>query len=165
MKTITTLFAVLILSGCAILDGIKPETLTNAVVGHASFPSLSMQVSECLADYPDARAQAAEPWGRLVDKWQAADDLEANAELIKALASAMDQVREAKRDWLTIKALVIDTGADCGPAVTRQVEITEAAFTDIEQALLSNERVVYALQWVDLIASIVAGRSAEVVRL
>lgn len=165
MKTITTLLAVLILSGCSILESIKPETLTNAVVGHASFPSLSMQVSECLADYPEARAQAIEPWDRLVDKWQAADDLEANAELVKVLASAQSQVREAKQDWLTIKALVIESGADCGPAVERQVQIIESAFTDIEAAIKSNEQIVYALQWADLIASIVAGRSTGVVRL
>ncbi len=124
-----------------------------------------MAVSECVSDYPDVRSQVTEPFNRLVDKWSAADDLEADATLLIALAGAKSEVSEAKRDWITIKTIIVSAGIDCGPAVKSQVANIETTFTEIESAILSNERAVYALEWGNLLASVVLGRRGEVVRM
>lgn len=148
--------------GCASL---KPQTVTNAVVAHQTFPSLSMAVQDCVADYPDVRAKIVDPFNVLVDKWQAADQLEPDASLLVALAGAKNQVTEAKVAWLTVKQTIVDAGIDCGPAVVAQVQNIESTFGEIESAVLSNERIVYALEWGQLLANVVLGRRGEVVRM
>lgn len=158
---ITILFAVLI-TGCGTLT---PQTLTNAVVGHASFPSLSMAVQECVADSPDVRDQIVEPFNELVDLWSAADDLEPNAELLIALAGAKSEVAQAKRSWIEIKTVIVGAGIDCGPAVASQVANIEQTFSEIESAILSNERAVYALEWGQVLASVVLGNRGQVTRM
>ena len=162
MKTLLTLIAFLALAGCS---SITPSTLTNAFTAHAGFPSLSVAVSECVAGNDDVRSQIADPFNRLVDKWSAADDLELNASLVQVLVGAQSQVQEAKDDWILIKSTIVDAGIDCGPAVSYQVTNVEKTFAEIESAVNSSERVVYALEWGQLLASVVLGQRGQVVRL
>jgi hypothetical protein len=162
IKTLATLLTVLILSGCS---SINPRTFTNAVIGHASFPSLSMEVSDCVSDYPSVRDEITPPFNRLVDIWQSASKLKPDASLIVALAGARSQVTQAKQDWSLIKSTIIGAGIDCGPAVAYQVQNIEQTFMEIETAILSNDRAVYALEWANLLAAVVLGSRGKVVSL
>lgn len=162
MQRFIVMLAALVITGCGTL---KPSTITDAVIGHATFPSLSVAVQECVSDEPDVRAMIVDPFNRLVDQWSAAGDLEPDASLIVALAGAQNEVRAAKRDWSLIKATIVDAGIDCGPAVASQVANIEQTFGEIESAILSNERAVYALEWGQLLASVVLGNRAKVVRM
>lgn len=162
MKALAALTLLALLASCSTL---KPETLTNAVVAHSQFPTLSVSVQQCVADRPDVQAQITEPFNKLVDLWQSASKLEADESLIIALAGAKSQVTQAKASWLSIKAAIVDADIDCGAAVADSVARVERTFSEIETAILSNQRAVYVLQWADLLSSVVLGRRGEVVRM
>lgn len=152
----------LLLVGCGAL---QPSTIKNAIVGHAGFPSLSMAVSECVGDYPAIREQIKPPFNELVDLWTSADKLKPDATLLIALADAQHEVAAARRAWVSIKTTIVDAGVDCGPAVVAQVRNIERTFTEIQDAIQSNERAVYLLEWGNLLASVVLGRRGDVVRM
>ena len=163
MKALLITFAAMIgLSGCA---NLKTETIGNAFVGHAQFPTLSQEVAACLAPHPEIEAQAREPFNSLVDLWGEASELKPDASLLVALAGAQTKVAEAKRSWVQIKTLVVDAGIDCGPAVATSVTNIETTFVEIESAVNSNEKAVYVLQWANLLGSVVLGRGGSVTRI
>lgn len=162
MKIIIAGALALLLVGCG---SINPQTIANAIAGHATFPSLSMAVQECVADTPEVRAQIVEPFNILVDKWAAASELEPNADMLIALAGAKTEIAEAKTAWVTIKTVIVSAGLDCGPAVASQVANIEQTFTEIESAIQSSERAVYALEWAQLLSTVVLGSRGKVVRM
>jgi len=162
LKALLTTCLAILLVGCV---SITPATISNAVMGHASFPSLSMAVQECVSDTPEVRESITEPFNVLVDLWHSADDLEPDATILVALAGAQMEVAKAKTAWVQIKSEIVSAGIDCGPAVKAQVANIEQTFNEIETAILSNERAVYALEWANLLASVVLGRRGDVVRM
>jgi len=160
-KTIIALALAIALAGC----GLSPKTVTNAFIGHAQFPSLSMAVSDCLSTEPAVRDDVTPAWNRLVEKWDAADELPRDETLIKALLDAPAQVAEAKADWTYIRATIAAAGIDCGPAVKASVANVEQTFGEIESAIQGSEQAVYILEWFTLLSTVVTGRGGEVVRL
>lgn len=166
-RALFTIFLLGTLMSCSLLNNLKlkPETITSAVVAHSTFPSLAMQVQECVAEHPEVRDQIVDPFNSLVDLWHSASKLKADATLLVDLVNAKAEVVAGKDSWLTIKSVIVGAGIDCGPAVKAQVARIENIFTELESSILSNERAVYALEWVDLLSSVVLGRRGEVIRM
>lgn len=162
MRVAIAAFVTLLLTGC---QSISTETITGSIVGHAQFPSLSLAVSDCLAERPDVRREVTPAWNRLVDKWEAADDLPRDARLVTALANAPRQVAEAERDWTFIRDAVVDSGLDCGPEVKAMVTNIQDRFKEIKSAVYGNDRAIYVLQWASLLSSVLRGDGNEINRL
>ena len=162
IRALVAALVALALTGCGSLS---PRTIAGAVQGHAEFPSLSMAVSDCLAQHPGVRAEVTPAWSRLADKWDAADDLPRDERLIVALANAPAQVAEAEADWSFIRRTLAANGIDCGPAVAASVGNVERTFGELKAALLGNQRVVYALEWAQVLRTVLVGRAGGVVRL
>lgn len=161
MSKALVLASVLFISACSSLS---PGTITDAFVARASFPTLSMAVSECIGDNP-VREEIRPAWERLVDKWEEASELEPNSEVLIKIANAPVKIIEAENDWVFIKSKIAEAGLDCGPGVRASVENIEETFSEIKGAVQSNQRAVRVLEWASLLRAVVVGGSGEIVRL
>ena len=148
-------------AGCSV---ISPDTVKNAVKGHQEFPSLSILVQECVQG-TESEVLVAVPFNVLVDKWEAARDLQPDAGLIKVLVGAQDEVREARNAWVQIKNEIVGAGLTCDPAVQPMVANIEKTFTDITGALKQNERLVTVGEWALLISRALVNPHGQVIRM
>lgn len=162
MKTLATALLALLITSCGT---IKPETVTNAVIAHQTFPSFAMAVQECIADRPDVQDAIRPAWNRTFDKWVMAKDIEPNLDMLVTVASFPREFAEAETDALFIEQTIVNAGLDCGPYVRQQWGDTKVTFVEFKTAIASNERIVRAIQWADLLANFAVGRGGKMVRM
>jgi len=160
-KVSMLVFIGLFVAGCAL----KPATIGNAVKGHAEFPTLSVQIQECIAGQPEIKDKIRAPWNRLVDKWVLAGDLEPDASMLTALVNAPSEIQEAKRDALFIEGVLLAAGVDCGPQTRATWDNIKVTFIEIETAIAANQQFVEVIEWTNLLAAILNGRADKVERM
>lgn len=149
-------FATVALSSCSI----NPSTWGNAVRGHDALPALSMAVMECTSSRPDIQEQIREPFNVLIDMWTEAKDLEP-----KDALTIGSKLGTAKAAWTAAKTPVVESRLDCGVWVRTEVKNIETTFAEFEAAIGRNAYAVTALQYADLLASIVGAKKITVQRM
>lgn len=151
------------LAMCTVLAAcsLKPETLLNAGRAHQTFPSLALAVQDCVASQP-VRAEIVEPFNTLLDAWTRASELEADEQLIVALVGAQAEIERARVAWVAIRDSIRASGLDCGPYVRGEADNVETTFSELMAAVRSNERLVVAGQWAQVVGRIFLARPADV---
>jgi ATP phosphoribosyltransferase len=148
------------LMGCTSM--LKPQTITEAIVHHQTFPNLMLNISQCAAQNIVAHDAIVDPYNVLFDKYEVVSKWNPEAILIEVVG-AKQAMFHSERAWNKMWKVLDAADIDCGETVQKQRESISKTFTEIKTVMLSNQRIVYVFEWGSVIAGLVSGskNSAE----
>jgi len=163
MKLIlSALFAVLLLSSCASLT---PQTVKEVFEAKQGLDTVAQMVVDCVQGTP-TEAKIADDFNYLIDLKEDTKEMRPDAEALKAIAGGRKTIDKAGLAWVSVKRQIINDGLECDERLPGESEKIETVYDKTIDALDSNERIVTAFEWGELLAGMVAGPSGSaVVRL
>jgi len=160
---LASLLAVALLSACA---GKSPlEVITKAFKAEHNLNSVAEMVVACVRDTP-TEAKIADDFNYLIKLKEESADMKPDAEAVKAIIGGRSTIAEAGEKWVAVKTAINNSGLECDRRLPEKALEVEALYDELVAAIDSNQRLVAAFEWGELLAGMVGGPAGgAVVRL